>query len=122
MTQSTSAMSEKDRAEPYTEIPAPQMLDQYGFPMEVGVKAYVKGGLHIIIGQQVIGGHILGGGKLRWHLSISHANRYPVWNEIRDARYALLPDDCTMAMLLPPRAQYVNLHPNCFHLHEIVDQ
>ena len=56
-----------------------------------------------------------------WHLSISHPSRYPVWDEIRDARYELLPDACTMAMLLPPRAEYVSLHPNCFHLHEVPD-
>lgn len=54
-----------------------------------------------------------------WHLSISHPTRYPTWDEIRDARYDLLPDDVTMAMLLPPRAEYVNIHENCFHLHEI---
>lgn len=65
------------------------------------------------------------------HLSISHATRfvgpsgkpfpgrYPTWDEIRDARYDLLPDDLTMAMLLPPKAEYVNLHPTTFHLMEI---
>lgn len=56
-----------------------------------------------------------------WHLSISHPTRYPTWEEIRDARYELLPDACTMGMLLPPKAEYVNLHPNCFHLHEVPD-
>jgi hypothetical protein len=56
---------------------------------------------------------------LRWHLSISHQTRYPTWEEIKEARYALLPDDVTMAMLLPPKGEYVNLHNNCFHLHEI---
>lgn len=55
----------------------------------------------------------------RRHLSISHARRYPTWNEIRDARYDLLPDVPCMAMILPPREDYVNLHPNCFHLWEI---
>jgi len=60
-----------------------------------------------------------------WHLSISHQlahgvpGRYPTWDEIADARYDLLPDRLTMAMLLPPRAQYVNVHPTTFHLHEI---
>jgi hypothetical protein len=57
-----------------------------------------------------------------WHLSISHPTRYPVWNEIRDARYDLVPDACTMGMLLPPKAEYVALHPNCFHLHQIEDE
>jgi hypothetical protein len=55
----------------------------------------------------------------RWHLSISHPTRYPTWDEIKAARYALLPDDMTMAMLLPPKAQYVNIEETCFHLTEI---
>jgi hypothetical protein len=54
-----------------------------------------------------------------WHLSISHPTRYPTWDEIKAARYDLLPDDCTMGMLLPPSGEYVNVHPNCFHLHEV---
>ena len=62
-----------------------------------------------------------------WHLSISHADhhgepdRYPTWDEIADARYDLLPNDVTVAMLLPPREQYVNLHDTTFHLHQIDD-
>jgi hypothetical protein len=55
----------------------------------------------------------------RWHLSIAHSNRYPNWEEIKEARYRLLPDEVTMAILLPPKDQYVNVHKNCFHLHEI---
>ncbi len=54
-----------------------------------------------------------------WHLSISHPIRYPKWDEIKEARYALLPNECTMAILLPPKEEYVNIHPNCFHLHEV---
>mgnify|MGYP001566944736 CR=1 FL=1 len=55
----------------------------------------------------------------RWHLSISHPTRYPKWDEIKKARYKLLPADITVAMILPPPSEYVNLHRNCFHLHEI---
>lgn len=63
-----------------------------------------------------------------WHLSISHRTndtpprpgRIPTWEEIRDARYDLLPDELTVAMLLPPRAEYVNHHPTTMHLHEVV--
>lgn len=55
----------------------------------------------------------------KWHLSISHRDRYPSWDEIREARYRYVPNHVTMAMLLPPRSEYVNIHPNCFHLHEI---
>lgn len=63
-----------------------------------------------------------------WHLSISHVfpgerrdppGRYPTWDEIADARYAFLPEDVTMAMLLPPLDEYVALHPTTFHLHQI---
>lgn len=60
------------------------------------------------------------GNELRWHLSISHPKRYPHWDEIKDARYRFIPDQVTMAMLLPPEAEYVNMHKNCFHLHEFV--
>lgn len=62
------------------------------------------------------------GGDLGWHLSISCPHRYPSWEEIRAARYDLLPLDITMAMLLPPPEEYVNLHPNCFHLHQIPNE
>lgn len=61
------------------------------------------------------------------HMSISHRlrdlspGRYPSWNEIREARYRFCPDDVTMAMLLPPKAEYVNLHPTAFHLWEWPD-
>ena len=65
-----------------------------------------------------------------WHLSISHRTneehpqpaRYPTWEEIKDARYQFVPDGLTMAMLLPPKAEYVNVHETCFHLWEIAPE
>lgn len=57
--------------------------------------------------------------QLRWHLSIAHHKRYPTWDEIRDARYELIPDDVMVAMFLPPRTEYVNVHAYCFHLFEV---
>ena len=54
-----------------------------------------------------------------WHISIAHPDRYPTWDEISECRYRLVPGTVTMAMILPPRNQYVNLHENCFHLHQI---
>lgn len=53
------------------------------------------------------------------HLSVSHPRRHPTWEEMRDIRYALLPDDKTFGILLPPKEQYVNLHEHCFHMHEV---
>jgi hypothetical protein len=66
-------------------------------------------------------------GGPKWHLSISHRTseatpqpgRYPTWDEIKEARYRFVPDGVTMAMLLPPKAEYVNVHETCFHLWEI---
>ena len=55
----------------------------------------------------------------KWHLSISCKNRFPTWQEIHQARYDLIPNEAMMAMILPPKEQYVNLHENTFHLYEI---
>ena len=67
-------------------------------------------------------GILLGGPQEReaigWHFSISHPSRNPTWEEQRDARYALVPDEVTMVSVLPPKSQYVNVHPFCFHWHE----
>lgn len=55
----------------------------------------------------------------KWHLSISRKDRSPSYDEIRNARYALLPDDITMAQIFPPTKEFVNIHPYCHHLFEI---
>jgi hypothetical protein len=60
--------------------------------------------------------------KLLWHVSVAHAHRYPTWDELADIRYELIPDDVTMAMLLPPIDDYVNAHDFCFHLWQIEDR
>lgn len=57
----------------------------------------------------------------RWHLSISHPARYPTWEEIGAARDQLLPPDVCMCIPFPPRAWWMSIHPNCFHLWEIRD-
>lgn len=62
-----------------------------------------------------------------FHLSISHRRsdgskrpgRYPTWDEIHDARYRFAPLNMTMAMLLPPQEEYVNVHATTFHLWEL---
>lgn len=56
-----------------------------------------------------------------WHLSISHPLRYPTWDEIYTARYDLLPGDINTAILLPKKSEYVNIHPNCFHVYQLRD-
>ena len=59
-----------------------------------------------------------------WHLSISVAYRYPTWDEIFTAWYDLVPgagQDFNGAILLPRKSEYVNIHPNCFHVHQLKD-
>lgn len=60
-----------------------------------------------------------------WHLSVSFAGpqlRLPTWDELKDARYRFVPDRAQMAALLPPRAEWVDIHPTCLHLWEIPAQ
>ena len=56
-----------------------------------------------------------------WHLSISTPKRYPTWDEVAKAWYELVPeaDGRTAAMILPPKADYINIHNYCFQVHEI---
>lgn len=82
-------------------------------PLPCGTSAqrFTRGPLNVLVAQE----------EGRWHLSISTPTRYPSWDEIADARYDLLPDSIQVAMMLPPRAQYVNVHPYVFHLWESRD-
>lgn len=78
-------------------------------------KMFDKGFCRVLVSQERYPGK---GERLWWHLSISCADRYPTWEEIKDARYSLLPMGMTFAQLLPPMNEFVNIHPNCFHLWE----
>jgi hypothetical protein len=83
-------------------------------PYGLTARTFIKGPCRALVSQEPNKQ-----GQLKWHLSISCQDRYPGWNEIKDARYALLPHEITTGMILPPPEEYVNIHPNCFHLHEI---
>lgn len=53
------------------------------------------------------------------HLSISHANRLPTYDELKHVRYTLLKHVKYMAQIFPPTNEFVNVHPYCLHLWEI---
>jgi hypothetical protein len=78
--------------------------------LEPNIRAYRMGKLRIMVGTSESDG---------WHMSISHPARYPTWDEIAHVRYRLIPGDIEMVMHLPPEAEYVNVHDNCFHLYEL---
>ena len=94
---------------------------------EPGVRGYQRpaggGHLTVLVAQAVWPGW----DGPHWHLSVSHRTnehpprpgRYPQWDEVADARYRFVPDGVTMAMLLPPQAEYINIHETCFHLWEV---
>lgn len=84
------------------------------------------GVLQVIVGPEPTG----------FHLSISHTGwseqlvpgtsirkrkltRYPSWDEIISARNEFCPRKMTLAMVLPPKEEYVNLHDTTFHLWEV---
>lgn len=52
------------------------------------------------------------------HISISAPGRYPTWDEIASIKEHVFPD-VRMAMILPPRAEHVNLHATCLHIWEV---
>jgi len=50
------------------------------------------------------------------HVSISRADRYPSWEEIKVIRDAFYPETADAVMILPRKTLWVDEHPNCFHL------
>jgi hypothetical protein len=103
---SKAATRNPDRRREIREVP----LGPAGsLPAMGGTKAYRMGACQILVSP----------GHDGWHLSISRPDRLPSWEELRDARYALVPEDVTMAMFLPPRSEYVNVHETCLHLYEV---
>jgi len=50
------------------------------------------------------------------HASVSCSDRYPTWEEIKDVRDTFFDPEADVFQVLPPKREYVNLHPNCFHL------
>jgi len=83
------------------------------------VRLYRMGECAIVVSREPCGP----GGSYAWHLSISHLDRHPSWDEIKAARYWLLPDALMFAMLLPPSEEYFNLpaQDHVFHMYEIPD-
>lgn len=54
----------------------------------------------------------------KWHLSV--ASNHPLgYQEMKEVRYKFMPDGMDVAQIFPSRANFVNLHENCFHLWEL---
>ena len=79
--------------------------------VEPDAQAYALGECSICVGTDP--------GSGLQHLSIAHPKRLPTWDEVKEARYRLMAPDAVVAMILPPEADYINIHSHCFHLQEL---
>lgn len=87
----------------------PKGVEPAAWGLEEDAKRYMLGECQIIVGTMPSG---------KKHLSISHPDRHPTWDEMKQARYELLPDNIDMAMYLPASKEYVNIHNHCFHWYQ----
>jgi len=53
------------------------------------------------------------------HVSCAYPEHLPTWDTVKHVRNAFFPDDVDVAMILPRKEDYVNLHPYTFHLWQI---
>lgn len=57
----------------------------------------------------------------RWlHLSVSHAERLPSYDELAEARRAFIGGRLAY-QIFAPESEHVNIHPNCLHMWAPVD-
>ncbi len=58
----------------------------------------------------------------RWmHASVAAPTRLPTWDELRAVKEWTLGTEAKAIQVIPPRSQYVNLHPYCLHLFACID-
>ena len=93
--------------------PKPRWIKRHHPAVPPGMEYYTWGDVNVFVGVEE---------DRQWHLSISTPYRNPTWEEIKAARYCLLPHDITMAMILPPTKEYINIHQFCFHLYQIPNE
>ena len=75
---------------------------------------YYRTGYYVFKGKHIFANFEEG----KWHLSVSSKSTLGYY-ELKEIRYAFLPNRCYMAQIFPPREELVNVHPNCFHLYEV---
>lgn len=68
----------------------------------------LKGGQHV---------HVVASDGLGWeHVSVSRRDRCPTWDEMCQVKALFWDEEDCVVQYHPPRADYVNNHPNCLHL------
>lgn len=57
-------------------------------------------------------------GRLWRHLSVSRPHSMPKWEDLVNVKEWFLGKESKAIQVIPPRSQYVNIHPFCLHLFE----
>lgn len=90
-----------------------------GLPKATYCRCYTgrvaDGILQVIVSYEQIDG-------LKWHISVTHDARCPTWDELKQAKYTLLPSDADveMSIVFPRKTDdYVDIHKFCLHLWEV---
>lgn len=60
-------------------------------------------------------------GRLWQHMSMSHRDRMPRWDELVEAKEWLMGTETYAYQVAPPRSVYVNDHPHVLHLFRCID-
>lgn len=56
------------------------------------------------------------------HVSCSHAERIPRWDDVRLVKDTFVGRDNKAVMILPPESEYVNDHPHVLHMYYCVSR
>lgn len=81
------------------------------------LRAYGAGEMKVAVGHEPHDGK-----GLKWHISVSRPDRCPTWDELKQAKYSLLPGnvDVEMSIVFPRKTDdYVDIHKFCLHLWEV---
>ena len=69
----------------------------------------------------MISGGVYGDGRRWLHLSVSHRERVPDWDELKAVKSEFMGDRAHAVQVFPPKDQWVNDHPYCLHLWHCLD-
>jgi hypothetical protein len=61
-------------------------------------------------------------GKEWLHLSVSRQDRLPSWDDLVEVKEVFGGTATSAIQVIPPRAEYVNCHPNVLHLWVCLDE
>jgi hypothetical protein len=102
----------------WTEVPIEEdMAAQWAAMSYEAPRIFRKGDLTAMVGREPCGGNE---SDVRWHVSISHPERVPSWQELVEAAHSCRPGIC-FSIGVPPRSWWMNVHPHVLHLWETRD-